>query len=116
MLMKLSVVMPVYNEIHTIHEIIHRVQQVQIDKELIIVDDASTDGTRDYLQTLQDDTIKVFLHEHNRGKGAALQTGFDHVSGDIVVIQDADLEYDPEEYHLLINPISYITTWGFIVS
>ena len=103
--MRLSVVMPVYNEINTIHEIIRRVQQVDIEKELIIVDDYSTDGTRDYLRQVQDENIHVLLHERNQGKGAALQTGFQHVSGDIVVIQDADLEYNPEEYHLLIKPI-----------
>ncbi len=103
--MKLSVVMPAYNEIGTISEIIKQVQHVQIEKELIIVDDCSTDGTREYLQTLKDDNIRVFLHEHNQGKGAALQTGFEHVTGDVVVIQDADLEYNPEEYHLLIRPI-----------
>ena len=97
--------MPVYNEMQTIAEIIKRVQNVALEKELIIVDDCSTDGTRAYLQTLQNDTIKVFFHAKNQGKGAALQTGFHHVSGDIVVIQDADLEYDPEEYHLLIKPI-----------
>ena len=104
--MKLSVVMPVYNEIQTINEIIDRVQKVQIDKELIIVDDYSTDGTREFLQSLQsEEEIKVFFHEKNKGKGSALQTGFKHVSGDVVVIQDADLEYNPEEYHLLIKPI-----------
>jgi len=103
--MKLSVVMPVYNEIQTIREIIKRVQKVRIEKELILVDDYSTDGTKEYLQTLQGDSIKVCFHDYNQGKGAALQTGFKHVSGDVVVIQDADLEYDPEEYHLLIRPI-----------
>ncbi len=103
--MKLSVVMPVYNEMNTIEEIIRLVQNVQIEKELIIVDDYSTDGTRDYLNTLNDEHIRVFLHDTNQGKGAALQTGFRHVRGDIVVIQDADLEYNPQEYHLLIKPI-----------
>jgi glycosyltransferase involved in cell wall biosynthesis len=103
--MKLSVVIPVYNERRTIQEIINRVQKVDIEKELIIVDDFSTDGTREYLQQLESENIKVFFHEHNKGKGAALQTGFQHVSGDVVVIQDADLEYNPEEYHLLIKPI-----------
>ena len=103
--MKLSVVMPVYNEIGTIHEIISRVQDVQIEKEVIIVDDYSTDGTREYLHTLKDKNIHVFFHDHNKGKGAALQTGFRHVTGDIVVIQDADLEYHPQEYHLLLKPI-----------
>ncbi|GAK58089.1 glycosyltransferase, family 2 [Candidatus Vecturithrix granuli] len=103
--MKLSVVIPVYNEIQTIHEIIRRVQSVQIEKEIIIVDDYSTDGTREYLQTLRADHIQVFFHEKNQGKGAALHTGFAHVSGDVVVIQDADLEYNPQEYHLLLKLI-----------
>lgn len=103
--MKLSVVMPVYNEMNTIQEIIRRVQEVKIEKELIIVDDYSTDGTREYLQQLDVENIKVCFHDKNKGKGAALQTGFNHVSGDVVVIQDADLEYNPEEYHLLLRPI-----------
>jgi glycosyltransferase involved in cell wall biosynthesis len=103
--MKLSVVMPVYNEMQTIGEIIHRVQKVALEKEIIIVDDGSTDGTRDYLQTLHAENITVVLHECNKGKGAALQTGFTHVTGDVVVVQDADLEYNPEEYSLLIKPI-----------
>lgn len=103
--MKLSVVIPVYNERHTIEEILKRVQEVDLEKEIILVDDCSTDGTREYLRTLQHDTIKVFFHDQNQGKGAALQTGFEQVTGDIVVIQDADLEYNPQEYHLLITPI-----------
>jgi glycosyltransferase involved in cell wall biosynthesis len=103
--MKLSVVMPVYNERHTIGEILDRVQKVRIEKEIILVDDCSTDGTREYLQNSKSDNINIFFHDDNQGKGAALQTGFKHVQGDIVVIQDADLEYDPEEYYLLINPI-----------
>ena len=97
--------MPVYNEIQTIAEIIRRVQKVTLEKEIIIVDDGSTDGTRDYLQTLHAENITVLLHERNKGKGAALQTGFNHVTGDVVVVQDADLEYNPEEYHLLLKPI-----------
>ncbi len=103
--MKLSVVIPAYNEISTIEEIIRRVQNVEIEKEIILVDDCSRDGTREYLQGLSEENIKVFFHEQNQGKGAALQTGFDYVTGDVVVIQDADLEYDPEEYHRLLNPI-----------
>ena len=103
--MKLSVVIPAYNEIETIEEIIRRVQHVDLEKEIILVDDYSTDGTREYLQGLSVENINVFFHEQNLGKGAALQTGFDHVSGDVVVIQDADLEYDPEEYHRLLKPI-----------
>jgi len=103
--MKLSVVIPVYNEMRTIEEIINRVQNVSIQKEIILVDDCSTDGTREYLEKLTNDNIKVIFHDHNQGKGAALQTGFRNVTGDIVVIQDADLEYNPAEYHLLLKPI-----------
>lgn len=103
--MKLSVVIPVYNEMRTIGEIINRVQNVSIQKEIILVDDCSTDGTREYLEKLTNDNIKVIFHDHNQGKGAALQTGFRNVTGDIVVIQDADLEYNPAEYHLLLKPI-----------
>ncbi len=104
--MKLSVVIPVYNEIQTIHEILRRVQEVRIEKELIVVDDYSTDGTREYLQTLQEDHVHVYFHDKNRGKGAALHTGFAHITGDVVVIQDADLEYNPQEYLLLLKPIA----------
>jgi glycosyltransferase involved in cell wall biosynthesis len=103
--MKLSVVIPVYNEIHTIEEIIRRVQHVDIQKEIILVDDCSIDGTREYLQKLDADNIKVVFHDKNQGKGAALQTGFRSVTGDVVVIQDADLEYNPQEYHVLLKPI-----------
>ena len=103
--MKLSVVIPVYNEIGTIDEIIRRVQAVELEKELILVDDYSTDGTRDYLRQLDADNITVVYHKQNQGKGAALQTGFQNVTGDVVVIQDADLEYNPEEYHVLLKPI-----------
>ncbi len=103
--MKVSVVMPVYNERQTIHKIIEKVQQVSLEKEIIIVDDCSTDGTRECLENLKNDAIKIVYHDRNKGKGAALQTGFNHVSGDIVIIQDADLEYDPDEYHRLIRPI-----------
>jgi len=103
--MKLSVVMPVYNESRTIEEIIRRVKEVDIDKEIVIVDDFSTDGTRQYLQKINDPVIRVFLHEKNMGKGAAVRTGIAQVAGDVVLIQDADLEYDPQEYHQLIEPI-----------
>jgi len=107
LIMKLSVVMPVYNEKNTILEIIPRIRAVQIDKEIIIVDDCSTDGTREILKELAINAadLRVFFHEENKGKGAALQTGFKHVQGDIVVIQDADLEYDPREYPQLLVPI-----------
>lgn len=103
--MKLSVVIPVYNEQETILRIYHAVRGVDLEKEIILVDDFSTDGTRDILRTLNDETTRVFYHERNRGKGAALRTGFLHVTGDIVVIQDADLEYDPRQYPKLIQPI-----------
>ena len=103
----ISVVMPVYNEAKTIKEIIRRVQAVDLVKEIIIVDDASTDGTKDILNGLNDEEgITVFFHQSNHGKGAALRTAFQHVKGDIVVIQDADLEYDPQEYGKLIKPIT----------
>ncbi len=103
--MKLSVVMPVYNEIRTIEEIIRRVKAVDIDKEIVIVDDYSTDGTREYLQKISDPLIRVFFHEKNMGKGASVRTGVAAAAGDVIVIQDADLEYNPQEYHQLIEPI-----------
>jgi len=103
---KLSVVIPVYNEKDYIQQVVERVKKVPIDKEIIIVDDASTDGTREVLAELeQEDGIKVFYHQRNQGKGAALRTGFKHCQGEIVIIQDADLEYFPEEYPELIEPI-----------
>jgi len=102
----LSVIIPVYNEKGTIRAIVDRVQAVPINKEIIIVDDGSKDGTREILQELaMQDNIRVFLHEKNKGKGAALSTGLKHVSGDYVVFQDADLEYHPEEYMRLLEPI-----------
>ncbi len=103
--MKLSVVIPVYNEIETIKEILKRVQSVPQDKEIIVVDDRSTDGTTEWLRQISDDNITVLFHPVNRGKGAALRTGFERVTGDVVIIQDADLEYDPAEYGRLIEPI-----------
>lgn len=103
--MKLSVVIPVYNELATINEIYERVKSVDINKEIILIDDYSTDGSREILQDLADDATLVLMHDRNRGKGAALRTGFNHVTGDIVIIQDADLEYDPQQYPKLIQPI-----------
>ncbi|MFH1575190.1 MAG: glycosyltransferase family 2 protein [Acidobacteriota bacterium] len=104
--MKLSVVIPVYNEKSTLLEILRRVRAVDLPKEIILVDDFSTDGTRDLLRSLPaEEDLAILYHPENRGKGAALQTGFAAVSGDIVVVQDADLEYDPVEYSRLIQPI-----------
>jgi len=102
----ISVVIPVYNEVNTIKELIARVQVVPLDKEIIIVDDCSSDGTREVLAGLQGQVrLTILFHEKNQGKGAALRTAFQQVKGDIVIIQDADLEYDPQEYFKLIKPI-----------
>ena len=103
--MKLSVIIPVYNEVGTIEEIIERVKQVPFEKEIIVVDDGSTDGTRDLLKKKGGDGITVLFHESNQGKGAAIRTAIPHISGDIAIIQDADLEYHPSEYPRLIAPI-----------
>jgi glycosyltransferase involved in cell wall biosynthesis len=106
--MKLSIVIPCFNEKRTIEAIIQKILRVElpISRELIIVDDCSTDGAREYLVTLKDcDEIKVIFHDKNKGKGAALRTGFDHAGGDIILIQDADLEYEPAEYPKLLKPI-----------
>jgi glycosyltransferase involved in cell wall biosynthesis len=103
--MKLSVVIPVYNEKETILTLISRVNNVPLEKEIIIVDDCSTDGTTEVLKNLSDSSVRLLFHEKNQGKGAALRTGFSQVQGDIVIIQDADLEYNPDEYPHLIAPI-----------
>jgi glycosyltransferase involved in cell wall biosynthesis len=104
--MKLSIVIPVYNEKKTILEVLERVRNTNFPKEIIIVDDCSTDGTREVLSNLPaSEEFKVILQRHNMGKGAALRTGFQAVTGDIVVVQDADLEYDPADYTVLIQPI-----------
>ena len=96
--MKLSVIIPVFNEIKTIEEILKRVQAVPLDKEIIIVDDGSTDGTRDILKGLSSDNLKVVLKDKNQGKGSAIREGLKYISGDVVVIQDGDLEYDPFDW------------------
>lgn len=103
----LSVVMPVYNEAGTVVEIAEKVLQQPCVKELVMVNDASTDGSRKILDELGErfENVRVFHHEFNLGKGAALRTGFQHAEGPYVIIQDADLEYDPEEYPLLLNPV-----------
>lgn len=113
--MRVSIVIPVFNEVSTLEEIVRRVRAVdlsaetghELERELVMVDDGSEDGSRDLLAKLADthDDIRVVLHERNQGKGAALRTGFQSVSGDIVIIQDADLEYDPREYPKLLEPI-----------
>lgn len=105
--MKISIIIPVFNEKKSIEEIIKRVQAVDVglEKEIIIVDDCSQDGTRQILEKLNYPNMKLFFHSKNKGKGAALQTGFSKAKGDIILIQDADLEYDPKEYHKLLVPI-----------
>jgi glycosyltransferase involved in cell wall biosynthesis len=103
--MKLSVVMPVYNEAGTIREIIARVRALPHAKEIIVVDDGSLDGTRDILRELVGGEVRVFFHAQNRGKGAAMRTGFAHARGDVVVVQDADLEYNPRDLPALLGPI-----------
>ncbi|MFQ5456667.1 MAG: glycosyltransferase family 2 protein [Nitrospirota bacterium] len=105
--MKLSIIIPVYNEQSTIENVIKRVQSVSLNlgKEIIIVDDCSTDGTGDILKRIDAENIKKFSLSENMGKGAALRKGFEAVTGDIVAIQDADMEYDPQEFKALIKPI-----------
>lgn len=105
--MMVSVIIPVYNEANTIAEVVSRVRAVEIDKEIIVVDDCSTDGTRDRLKELLQlhDNVRVLYHERNQGKGAALRTGFADAAGDVIIIQDADLELTPEEYPRLLEPL-----------
>ena len=104
--MKLSVIIPVYNEKKTLSELICRVEAVKLEKEIIIVDDASTDGTRDLLKKYEEqERFKVIYQSKNAGKGSALRAGFDKAEGEIIIVQDGDLEYDPKEYPLLLEPI-----------
>lgn len=102
---KLTVIIPCYNEATTIEKVVQRVLATELVDEILIVDDGSTDGTRDLLPTLENDVIKVVMHEKNRGKGAAVRTGFANATGDVFLIQDADMEYDPRDYPMLLKPI-----------
>ncbi|OGY63262.1 MAG: glycosyl transferase [Candidatus Harrisonbacteria bacterium RIFCSPLOWO2_02_FULL_41_13b] len=104
---KLSIVIAIYNEEKTLEEILKQIEAVNLQaltKEIVLVDDGSTDKTRDILKNLEN-KYRVIYHEKNRGKGAAIQTGFSHITGDFIIIQDADLEYDPNEYSRLLKPL-----------
>jgi len=104
--MNLSVIIPVYNESKSIEEILRRVQATDLASEIVVVDDGSVDGTRDILKKLDGKKrVRVILHEKNQGKGAAVRTGMDAATGDTLLIQDADLEYDPRDYPILLKPI-----------
>jgi len=106
--MKLSIIIPVYNEEKTILKVLDKVKKVKLNditKEIILVDDFSTDGTKNILSELKDSSLKIFFHQKNHGKGAAIRTALKHATGDIIIIQDADLEYEPEEYPKLLEPI-----------
>jgi glycosyltransferase involved in cell wall biosynthesis len=105
---RLSILIPVFNEVNTIEEILRRVRAADscgLEKEIVLVDDASTDGTSDALKRIQKDGLKILSHPFNRGKGAALRSALEQATGDIVLIQDADLEYDPSDYPCLLRPI-----------
>ncbi len=103
----LSVIVPIYNEVSTLEEIIQRMDNTGVVKQIVLVDDGSTDGTRDVLKKLEKKKrkdLKIVLHEKNRGKGAAVRTGIEQASGDLILVQDADLEYDPADYPILLEP------------
>lgn len=104
--MKLSVIIPAYNEINTIEQIVQRVQAIEVASEIVIVDDGSVDGTRDLLKKMDGQGgVRVILHERNQGKGAAVTTGMRLATGEVMIIQDADLEYDPRDIPALLKPI-----------
>jgi glycosyltransferase involved in cell wall biosynthesis len=103
--MKVSVLVPCFNEADTIREILKRIKAVPLEKEIVVVDDCSTDGTREYLQSLPPGEITLVLHEKNRGKGAAIRDAIHAMTGDVAIFQDADLEYDPADYPKLVKPI-----------
>ena len=104
--MKVSVIIPVYNEKSTIEEILRRVKAEEIATEILVIDDGSIDGTREILENLdQDSQLRVIFHDRNRGKGAAVRTGFQNAAGEVFLIQDADLEYDPRDYPSMIRPL-----------
>ena len=105
-MLKLSIVIPIYNERETLETLIAKVNAVDYDKEILLIDDFSRDGTREVLKKYENkENFQVLYHDHNQGKGAALRTGFSNVNGDIIIIQDADLEYNPADYGTLIEPI-----------
>jgi len=104
--MKVSVIIPVYNEESTIEEILRRVKAEEIATEILVIDDGSVDGTRDILAAMnEEEQLRVILHDRNRGKGAAVRTGFQNATGEVFLIQDADLEYDPRDYPTMIQPL-----------
>jgi glycosyltransferase involved in cell wall biosynthesis len=103
--MKISIIVPVYNEKDTIREILKKIEQVSLDKEIIVVDDGSSDGTKDILEKIREHDLTILYNKINRGKGYAIRKGIEHVKGDIVLIQDADLEYNPNDYAALVEPI-----------
>ena len=105
LILKLSVLIPVYNERDSIEELVRRVAAVPLEKEIIVVNDCSNDGTDEILNKLQVEGLRVIHHDRNQGKGAAVRTALKEASGDVAIIQDADLEYDPDEYEKLLNPI-----------
>jgi glycosyltransferase involved in cell wall biosynthesis len=105
--MEISVIIPVYNEKKTIQQVIEQVQQAPFEKEILVIDDCSTDGTRDILhQSVWPENVHIFYHAKNMGKGAGIRTGVQHASKDVIVIQDADLEYDPKDLEVVLKPIA----------